>query len=171
MASLVKGFGSMNTVSPLAAMRRFAFTLSAMLCVGCAATNSRVPVADIGRGTIVLGGLGRPVGQEVSIHGHKLGRHPMQSAGAFLVDLVDGQKLGHPVTIYGRGISEWPDDTEATVRGYEVATIRFEHIDDANYGPDDPRFRPHQVAWLHFEPSEVVEPKRLKIGDARWSFY
>ncbi len=75
------------------------------------------------------------------------------------------------MTIRVRGISEWPDDTVATVRGYEVGTIRFEHIDDANYAPDDPRFTPHQVVWMHFEPSRVIEPKSLKIGDERWSFY
>jgi hypothetical protein len=148
--------------------------ISAFLLAGCAATKSRVPVSDIGRRTIVFGGLGHPVGEELTIHGQKISeahRNGPLEEGSFLVDTVDGQKLDVPVVVRVRGIHEWPGDTIATIRGYEVGTIRFEHIDDANYGPDDPRFKPHQVIWMFFEPQDVVQPKSLKIGDEVWSFY
>jgi hypothetical protein len=149
------------------------FVVVALLLTGCAARRSRFPVTDVGRKMIILGGLLRPVGQEVTIHGHKMSEAhhngPLE-AGSFFVDAVDGEKLDHPVVLRVRGIHEWRGDTEATIRGYEVGTLRFEHIEDANYGPDDPRFTPHQVMWMHFEPQAVTQPKSLKIGDEKWSF-
>jgi len=144
-----------------------------VLLAGCTSTTSRVSVADIGRRAIVIGGLERPVGQEITIHGHKLSlaeRNGPLEEGSFLVDAVDGQNVGGRVVVRVRGIHDWPGGTAATIRGYEVGTIRFERIEDANYGPDDPRFKPHQVIWMFFEPVEVVEPKMLKIGGEVWSF-
>lgn len=145
-----------------------------VLLAGCASNTSHFSVADIGTRAIVIGVLGWPVGQEITIHGHKLSlaeRNGPLEKGSFLVDAVDGQKLGARVVIRVRGIQEWPVGTAATIRGYEVGTIRFERIEDANYGLDNPRFKPHQVIWMFFEPVQIVEPKALKLGGEAWSFY
>ena len=145
-----------------------------MLLAGCAVTTSRVPVAHIGHGAILMGAFGEPVGQEITIGGHKLAqsecRGPLQE-GSFRVDAVDGKKLHASVVLLVRGIGEWQEGASATLRGYEVATVRFETINDTNYGPDDSRFKPRQSVWMFFEPLEVIQPKSLKIGKEVWSFY
>ena len=88
----------------------------------------------------------------------------MSGPNEFRVDTVNGEKLESPTVVNVRGTDKWPSNTEATIRGYEAGDIRFEHIDDANYGPDDPRFKTHQVIWMSFEGVEVVKPTNLKLG-------
>ncbi len=90
---------------------------------------------------------------------------------SFVVDTVDGRTLDTPVVICVSGCGAWPDDTAATIRGHEVAVIRFEDIDDANYGTDDPRFKPHQIIILFFKTTAVVEPKTLSIENETGSYY
>src|SRR6266850_6204472 len=133
------------------------------LLASCASNRSRVPLVDIGRKTVVLGCLGRPIGEEVTIHGHKEPPRPMSSLDCFLVDTVNGEKLINPTVINVRGTDKWPSNAEATIRGYEAGDIRFEHIGDSNYGFDDPRFKTHQVIWMTFEGVEVVQPANLKL--------
>jgi|SRR5579859_4629236 len=150
------------------------FAALLFLVSGCAAERARVPVTDVGVRVLIVGRLSRPIGEEVVVQGHKLSEHerngPLE-AGSFLVASVGGERLAHPVIIRVRGIDAWRESTEATIRGYEVGTVRFERLDDANFGPDDPRFTPHQVMWMHFEPLEIVKPKNLKIAKEAWSFY
>jgi hypothetical protein len=137
--------------------------MSASLLAGCVATKSRVPASDIGSQTIVLGRLGRPVGMGVTIHGHKLPRALKRDTRSFFVDSVDGQKLDSPRVLMVRGIEEWPDNTEATISGYEVGVIQFgfERVS----GPPDQQSR--QIMIMSFEPLEIIEPKTLKIGDEK----
>jgi hypothetical protein len=135
----------------------------AFLLAGCVASKSRVPLADIGRKMVILGRLGRPIGEEVTIHGHKEPPRPMTGADCFRVDTVNGERLENPTVVNVRGTDKWPSNAEATIRGYEAGDIRFEHIDDLNYGPDDPRFKTHQVIWMNFEGVEVVKPANLKL--------
>jgi len=143
----------------------------AFLFAGCTTSAHRVPAVTIGRNTILMGCLGHQVGEEITIHGRKSPYHPMQAATSFDVDTVDGLKLDSPVTICVSGSGRWPQNTVATIRGHEVAVIRFEDIYDANYGPDDPRFKPHQIIILFFEPTEIVEPKALSLENERGSYY
>jgi hypothetical protein len=95
----------------------------------------------------------------------------MQDARSFIVDSVDGQVLAKPVVICVTGCSSWPETAVATIRGHEVAVIRFEDIDDANYGPDDSRFKAHQINILFFKPTEIVEPKTLSFQYETGSYY
>jgi hypothetical protein len=136
----------------------------AFMLAGCVANKSLVASSDIGRRTVILGDLGRPIGEEVTIHGRTQTPNIYNGGASFLVDSVDGQKLERSVALNVRGITGWVVGTEATIRGYEVGDIRFEHIDDLNFGPDDPRFKTHQVIWMSFEPLEIIAPKNLKIG-------
>lgn len=136
----------------------------ALLLAGCAATKQRIPLADVGSRTVILGCLGRPIGEEITIHGYKEPPRPMQGSECFRVDTVNGERVERPTVINVRGIREWPSKTESTIRGYEAGDIRFEHITDANYGPDDPRFKTHQLIWMSFEGVEVIKPANLKLG-------
>jgi len=130
------------------------------------ATNAvlQVPLSDIGSRTVILGHLGLPIGEEVTIHGHKPA--PVSMAWYnFEVDTLNGEVLKHPVKIVVRGIEKWPTNTLATIRGYEAGDIRFEHNNDGNWGgAADLRFKTHQIIWMNFEGVEVVEPKNLKLG-------
>ena len=139
------------------------FAMFACVLVGCTTTKSRVSAYDVGSQTIILGRLGQPVGAELTIHGHKFPRELKRDARSFYVDSVDGQKLGHPIVILVRGVQEWPDNIEATIRGYEVGVIQsgFEFVS----GPPDQQLR--QIINLSFEPLDIIEPKNLKIGDEK----
>jgi hypothetical protein len=154
-------------------MRILHFILSAfaLLFAGCTAPVHRVSAVSIGQQTIIMGCLGHQVGQEIIIHGHKHPHRSMLDGRSFVVDTVEGRALDRPVVIRVSGCSAWPDDTVATIRGHEVAVIRFEDIDDANYGPDDPRFKPHQIIILLFKPTEIVEPKTLSLENETGSYY
>ncbi|SRR6266705_5440510 len=124
----------------------------------------QIPLSDIGQRTVILGALGRPIGEEVTIHGHKWAT-PHMGAFNFQVDTLNGELLKRSVNIMVRGIEKWPDNTEATIRGYEAGDIRFEHNNDGNWGgADDTRFRTHQIIWMSFEGVEVVKPTNLKLG-------
>ena len=154
-------------------MRILYFLLPAFvfLLAGCTTSARRVSAVTIGRQTIVMGCLGHQVGQEITIHGHKSVPRHMQDARSFVVDSVDGRTLDKPVVMRVSGSSAWPGNTVATIRGHEVAVIRFEDIDDANYGPDDPRFRPHQIIILFFSSTEIVEPKTLSLANENGLYY
>ena len=136
------------------------------MLAGCATTKSRVPLSDIGRQTVILGELGRPIGEEVTIHGHTQAPNIPNHGTTFLADSVDGKKLERPVGLDIRGILGWPDGTEAIIRGYEFGRIQYLHSDDGNGPPGDPdpRFKTYQIIWMSFEPLEIISPKNLKIG-------
>jgi hypothetical protein len=154
-------------------MRLIFFLLPAfaLLFASCTTSTHRVSAITIDQQTIIMGCLGHQVGQEITIHGHKSLYHPMQDARSFDVDTVDGRALKTPVVIRVSGCGAWPDNTVATIRGHEVAVIRFEDIADANYGPDDPRFKPHQIIILFFKPTEIVEPKSLSLKNETGYYY
>jgi hypothetical protein len=137
--------------------------IASSLLAGCAATKSLVLASDVGNQTVVLGWLGRPIGTELAIHGHKLPWEVKSDPRAFLVDSVDGQKLARPVALFVRGIQAWPDNAEATIRGQEVGVIEFGYA-FASGPPDEPR---RQIVNMSFEPLEVIEPKNLKLGDEK----
>ncbi|HWY31454.1 MAG TPA: hypothetical protein VNX46_11895, partial [Candidatus Acidoferrum sp.] len=90
----------------------------AFMLAGCVANKSLVASSDIGRRTVILGDLGRPIGEEVTIHGRTQTPNIYNGGASFLVDSVDGQKLERSVALNVRGITGWVVGTEATIRGY-----------------------------------------------------
>jgi hypothetical protein len=125
---------------------------------------AQLQAGEIGNRTIILGYLGHPIGEELTIHGKKLTHLPLIE---FRVDTVNDKKLERTMGITIDGIDQWPDGTEATMRGYEVGEIRYQHMEDGNYGPDDPRFRSRQMIFLSFRPTKLLEPNGLKIAPRR----
>ena len=120
----------------------------------------------IGDDTVVLGQLGVPVGQEVTIRGHKRRLGPI--ACMFSVDTIDGKAAPIATRVEVAGVGTWPDGTAATLKGCEVGTLRYLHLWETNFGPEDDRWKgPHQELFLTFEVSEVVEPATLKLDSAK----
>jgi len=127
-----------------------------------AAEPVTLPARDIGNTTIILGKFGRPIGEQVTVQGVKRRNGPLTNA--FRVESVNG-KL-QKVIIYIRGIEAWPEGTPATLRGYEVGTLRFLTDRETNLPPDI-TFPPHQKLFLSFQVDEIVEPKDLKLAPPR----
>jgi hypothetical protein len=146
----------------------FVVTLLCCLMTGCAAIKSQIPVSGIGRQAVILGELGRPIGEEVTIHGHKESPTMLNGVHSFFVDILNGHKLEHPIGIDVDGIRGWPNNTEATIRGYEVGVILFEHAGDDNIAASagDTTFKPYQVISMSFKPLEIGEESYvIKSGD------
>ena len=125
---------------------------------------AKVKASEIGNGIIILGDLGHPIGEDLTIHGTKTTNGP---GIEFRVDKVNNQILDRSMGITIDGIDQWPDGTEATMRGYEVGTIRYLHLEDTNFGSNDPRYKLHQTIFLSFRPTKILEPKGLKIAPRR----
>jgi hypothetical protein len=120
-----------------------------------------VPVAEIGSKVLILGQLGVPIGETVTVSGVKKANGPL--ADYFWVDTVNGKKLSGVRGIQVEGIANWPDGTRATLRGHEVGTIRFLSLRDGNTDPRNKRFKPHQTIFLSFRVKTIVNPKNLKL--------
>jgi hypothetical protein len=92
---------------------RLLITIIAVACPAFAQTNTpsvtnavlHVPLSDIGQKTVILGALGRPIGEDITIHGRKEPRRPMSGPNEFRVDTVNGAKLKEPTIINVRGTS------------------------------------------------------------------
>jgi hypothetical protein len=125
---------------------------------------TQMQAGEIGNRTIILGDLGHPIGEELTIHGKKVTNGPLHQ---FRVDTVNNQLLEHSMAVNIEGIDQWSDGTEATMRGCELGEIRYRHIEDGNFGPDDPRFKSHQMIFLSFHPTKLLEPNGLKIAPRR----
>jgi hypothetical protein len=125
---------------------------------------STIPCEKIGNGVVILGELGLPVGQACTVTGVKKAVGPLPEM--FTVETIDGKAAPHDLRIQVNGLAKWPDGAKATLRGYEVGTLRFQGLDGTNYsGADDPRYKgPHQRLLLHFEVTELVEPRGLKLA-------
>ncbi len=120
-----------------------------------------IPLSDICKRTVILGHLRRPIGEEVTVSGYKFTNGPGDDC--FFVEALSGEILEPATTLQIPGISEWKDNTKATLRGYEEGSIRFLQEGDTNYGLNDPRFHSHQTIFLHFHVLKVVEPRNLKL--------
>jgi hypothetical protein len=142
----------------------FVFVACISLLTGCAKPHQKIPLTEIGQRTIVLGLLGRPIGEELTIHGRKQTPRQDNGGNSFLVDRVNGQKFDHPVGLNVLGINHWPEGTEATIRGYEDGEIRYEHIDDGNWSPDNPRFKPRQIILMTFAGT-AARPPNLELKE------
>ena len=141
--------------------------IALLLLLGAESTPRPTTVAgqDIGRRVVILGELGLPVGQDATIAGVK---KPVAPGLNFIVESIDGKPAPKGLRIRVDGIGKWPDGTKATLRGNEIGTLRFVHLDETNYGPDDDRWKgPHQVLLLSFHVSEVVAPKDLEVTSER----
>jgi hypothetical protein len=121
-----------------------------------------IPLNDIGESTVILGELRRPIGEEVTIHGYKFTNGPLDDC--FFVQTLNGKKFEPGTTVQIPSIRDWPEKTEATIRGYEEGTIRFLDLKDSNFGPRDERFHPHQAIFLRFHVVKLIAPQNLKLG-------
>jgi hypothetical protein len=149
--------------------RRFIFAgfAACLLLVGAepAAHHTAVSGDKIGDSVIVLGDLGLPVGQAVTIGGRK--ERAGRGRGTFLVETIDGKPTSADLHTHVTGIRKWREGTKATLRGNEVGTLRFVTIGETNFtGPEDPRWKgPHQQLFLTFDVSQVVSPAGLEVGN------
>lgn len=127
---------------------------------------SQIARPDIGDSVIIVGDLGLPVGQETTITGIKKANGPLQDM--FTVEAIDGVAAPKRLRIRVDGIGNWTDGTRATLRGYEIGTLRFLHLDETNFGPNDDRWTgPYQKLFLSFHVSEVTAPKGLEVSPKR----
>ena len=131
-----------------------------MLGVTSAVEKQEVSANAIGSTIIVIGDLGLPVGKVVTIIGRKV--HEGPGGNQFRVTSVDGRTINMGINV--RGIEEWPDGTEATLKGAEVGTLKFLTKEMTNYGKDDPRWKaPHQQLFLEFVVDNIVSPANLRL--------
>jgi hypothetical protein len=138
---------------------------SVCLLIGAAARKelTRVSHSEIGKNIVLVGDLGRPIGEEVTIQGYKIGGNIY--GDCFHVDSLNGVPFNGPFWIRVKGVREWPDKTKATLRGHEVGTVEFTHSEDGNLAPSVPGPEPHQVVYLRFEVLDILKPKNLKLGE------
>jgi hypothetical protein len=140
-----------------------------LITIGAAAKVTepqRISAGEIIGKYVITGALGVPIGEEVTIHGHKTRPAGPDSGTEFLVDTINGNKLQPPAEVGIRGIEKWRYDQEATIRGYEIGTIRFLHAEDTNISPRE-KFTPRQVLLLNFRAIEVLGQANLKLGASR----
>jgi len=141
-----------------------------LLLIGAEPTTrpTRVPCERIGESVIILGKLGLPVGEVSTIAGVKKAGGPGADI-MFTVETIDGKAAPQGLRIQVDGVANWPFGTKATLRGYEVGTLRLQGLDGTNYtGADDPRYKgPRQMLRLDFKVNEVVEPRGLKLAPQR----
>ena len=139
------------------------FVLAGVLTGGGQAKSEdkvqEVYASAVGQGTVIMGMLGKPIGQEVTIHGRKVTN---LFTDLFVVDMIDGEKCTPSATIHVSGIENWPDNTQATLYGHEIGTIRFKGIGDTQLRPGA-KVKPVQMVILNFVTIKIVEPKGLKM--------
>jgi hypothetical protein len=121
----------------------------------------RVSASDVGSKIVIVGRLGVPLGHEVVIHGEKITNGPLRDC--FFVDAVDGKKLERKTTVQIRGIENWPDKQQASIRGYEAGVVRYSQARELNLSPNNPRFKQHQTVYLSFYVVKIVEPDGLTL--------
>ena len=127
---------------------------------------------QIGNNFVVRGYTGHLLGEEIIIKGHKYNyalRRDGRVGGVFgngdrtfVVEAINDKKDG--LSIQVEGIESWPDQTAATLRGYEQCSIRYLQADDSK-PPKGPDFKPYQEAFTTFHVTEIIEPKTLQLGN------
>ncbi|HVS70332.1 MAG TPA: hypothetical protein VHQ47_03665 [Phycisphaerae bacterium] len=141
----------------------------AVALIGCAGSAGRRMViggSRIGNDVVVVGDLGVPVGQEITIEGHKQADGPL--ADMFWVDTVDGKRLPGARGVEVVGIGGWRDGTVARLRGREVGTLRYVQLGDTNVGPDPNGWKgAYQRLFLRFEVSEVIAPAGITLDGGK----
>ncbi len=150
-------------------MRKFSVLVIALVLgiVGIAARDdavTRFPANEIGKKLLIIGDLGVPLGEEVTISGEKRKNGPLDEW--FWVEQLNGKRLAFRLGIQVNGISEWPDGTKASLVGFERGVVEYLHDYQTNIAPEAP-YTAHQTAFLGFVPSKIVSPKglELKKGD------
>ena len=138
---------------------QFAIVVFAMLALGAKSVLNNIKATDIGDKFLVIGDSGYPLGQEITIRGHKT------NAGLgdnnFDVEAIDGKKQSLIIEV--DGIQSWPDKTGATLRGYEEGYIRYLNVKDTQL-PNGAHFTPRQRIFVGFHANKVVEPTDLKLS-------
>jgi hypothetical protein len=132
-------------------------------CLGFAAGDGdliRVPHRTLGESALLIGELGQPIGEVVTIRG-RLSRD-MKDGDFFVISELNGKLFDGSLPI--RGTKAWPDDTEATLVGYEEAVISYLRQLRSS-PPDAPPFTPHQFAFNTFVPIEILGATDLELSN------
>jgi len=144
----------------------FALAFAMLALTFVAAFDAPKPVQvsprEVGSQVIILGALGRPIGEKVTVHGVKV-RAAKGGQVDFAVDSVDGKRFERPVTIQVDGIQNWPLGTQAEIQGRERGFVDFTDIRKTSFSKDDPRFELRQILYLSFDATEVAYPRTLTI--------
>lgn len=122
-----------------------------------------------GAGTeyVIIGELGLPVGEEITIQGERITLLPDVYCTAFVVDAVNGTKLGTPKTIAIDNITGFPVGTRVTLKGHEYGTLKQLTSKRTNVSPQEARnVKPRQKLFLRFYPIQVIQPGGLKLDKA-----
>ena len=120
-----------------------------------------VPAKDVGTRVTILGDLGVPIGEMVTIRGTTI--FPGKGSElAIFVDSVNGKQLRPRTTVTVAGIAHWPVGTEVEIRGQEAGTVTFRNIMDSGIRAKE-RFVPRQILYLSFRGSKVISPPNLKF--------
>jgi hypothetical protein len=146
----------------------------ALACVAAKIAPVKIDANQIGNTFLVQGYTGHLLGEEITIKGHKT-KYAVRGTGViggirgtgdstFAVEAINDEKQGFPIQV--EGIESWPDKTDATLRGYEQAYIRFMHSEDIN-PPQGSDFVPRQTAFITFHVTEIIEPKTLRLDNER----
>ena len=127
-----------------------------------ATKTTEVPASDIRARVVILGDLGQPIGETVTIHGTTV-RPGKGDEVDIAVDSVNGKPLRPRTTVQIKGIAHWPIGAEVEIRGQEVGTVTFTNINHGGWARNDPRFVLRQVLYLSFRGHEVISPRNLKF--------
>jgi hypothetical protein len=121
---------------------------------------------DIGRTVIVLGNLGRPLGEKMTIQGRKLTTEDgLKGDTTFEVQKIDGEALDRPRRVNIDGIGSWVRHQEATIVGYERGTIQFLYAEHTSLSLEAAlKFTPRQRAFVEFVPYRVEAPDGTKLN-------
>jgi len=139
---------------------------ASLIGAGPTTEPAHITSQEIGKGVLILGELGLPVGKETTITGFKKSVGPLQDM--FTVETIDGKNVPDRLRIEVKGADKWADGTKATLLGHEVGTLRFASLSDGNLGPDDERWKgPYQTLYLRFVVTEVVSPQGLQVSHDR----
>lgn len=131
-----------------------------LLGVSWAEEKQEILANAVGTKVVIIGNLGVPVGKVVTIAGSKVREGPGDRQ--FRVTSVDGQKINMRIEV--EGIKNWPDGTEATLKGAEVGTLKMLTLEMTNYGPNDPRWKgAQQHLFLEFKVEKIVTPIHLRL--------
>jgi len=123
---------------------------------------TEVDADDVGTRISILGRLGVPIGEVVTITGEKV-RAGKTEEISFFVNAVNGQPLKERTTVRIKGIIDWPLGTKAEIRGQEKGTITFTDIRATGFGFDDTGFVLKQTIYLSFDADKVVAPRNLTL--------
>jgi hypothetical protein len=119
---------------------------------------TKIAAKEVGNSVLVIGNLGHPLGEEITIKGHKTENG--KGDNCFDVEVVNGEK--YQVLIDVSGIESWPNKTAATLRGYEEGYIRFLQEKETGTSSTE-KFTSHQEAFVDFHVNSVIEPASLKL--------